>query len=158
MGAVDKRGANMMRTMLVMMTIAACLVVAPASGQTTKRKPKPPKAGQRQPPTALFLAELEVGQVGFLTFADAKTLLPLQVGAVEEGQFIGLLNSKAKVIVRGVVTDGLVSDRYFQLEGAVKVTGTEKISNGASVFVLEPVDPSTFKLKRSEMPSLVMPR
>ena len=150
----------MMRTMLVVLTLAACLVVAPANGQTTKRKPKPPKGGQNQQAT-IDLAGMEVGQEGYLTFGEGKgrnTLYPVKIGDVEEGQFIGLAGVRPKVIVRGVDTEGLVSDRYYQLAGAVKVTGTEKVSNGATVFVLEPVDPKSFALQRSEMPSLVIPQ
>ena len=150
----------MMRTMLVMMTVAMCLVVAPANGQTTKRKPKPPKGKQNQQAT-INLSEMEVGQSGYLTFGVKNVkdrLFPVKVGDIEEGQFIGLAGVKPKVIVRGVKTDGLVSGRYFKLDGVVKVTGTEEVSNGDTVFVLEPVDPNTFTLQRSMSPDIEYPQ
>jgi hypothetical protein len=146
-----------MRLPFIAVIVALCLVSVSAEGQTTKRKPKPPKGRQ----ATVSLHDMEVGQEGFLTFGEGKgknTLYPVKVGDVEEGQFIGLAGVKPKVIVRGVDTEGLVSDRYYQLAGAVKVTGTEKVSNGATVFVLEPVDPKSFALQRSEMPSLVIPQ
>lgn len=149
-----------MRPAFIAVIVALCLVSVSAEGQTTKRKPKPPKGRQAQQAT-IDLAGMEVGQEGFLTFGEGKgknTLFPVKIGDVEEGQFIGLAGLKPKVIVRGVDTEGLVSDRYYQLAGAVKVTGTEKVSNGATVFVLEPVDPKSFALQRSEMPSLVIPQ
>ena len=150
-----------MRPAFIAVIVALCLVSVSAEGQTTKRKPtKPPKGRQAQQAT-IDLGEMEVGQEGYLTFGEGKgknTLFPVKVGAIEDGQFIGLAGVKPKVIVRGVNTEGLVSDRYFQLNGAVKVTGTEKVSNGDTVFVLEPVDPKAFELKRSMMPSLVIPQ
>ena len=151
-----------MRPSFIAVIVALCLVGVSAEGQTTKRKPvKPPKGKQNQQAT-IDLAGMEVGQEGFLTFGEGKgknTLFPLKVGDIsEDGQFIGLAGVRPKVIVRGVDTEGLVSDRYYQLAGAVKVTGTEKVSNGATVFVLEPVDPKSFALQRSEMPSLVIPQ
>lgn len=150
-----------MRTPFIAVIVALCLVSVSAEGQTTKRKPKPPKGKQNQQST-ISLYDMEVGQEGFLTFGEGKgknTLYPVKIGDIsEDGQFIGLAGVKPKVIVRGVDTEGLVSDRYYQLAGAVKVTGTEKVSNGATVFVLEPVDPKSFALQRSEIPSLVIPQ
>ncbi len=141
--------------------VALCLASVSAEGQTTKKKPaKAPRGGQNQQAT-IDLYGMEVGQEGYLTFGEGKgknTLYPLKTGDIAEGQFIGMAGEKPKVIVRGVKTDGVVSGRYFQLNGVVKVTGTEKVSTGETVFVLEPTDPKSFALQRSDQPSLVIPR
>jgi hypothetical protein len=145
--------------------LTAALVIVMAATTAVAAPPKAKKKTKAAPPEILTLSGMEVGQTGILAFPRAQplTLLPLKVEAVEEGQFIGSLTSsmtgkRSAVVVRGVKTEGLVSGRYFQLNGIVKVAGTEEISNGQTVFVLEPVDPETFTLKRSNSPELEQPR
>lgn len=153
--------------------VVALLVVAVSisisgqiAAQTPKKKPKK-AGGQRVGSTALAIADLEVGKSGYLTFPALPgrplALLPLKVENVDGGQFIGSLTSSATgkrtlVIVRRVTTDGLVSGRFLQLDGEVTVTATEEVSTGEAVFVLEPTDPSSFTLKKSESPELERPR
>ena len=154
-----RKGTDMVRRSWFTVTMAALfLLVGTAHGQGTKKKPRKPTAKQ---PSTISLADMEVGQTGHLTFGEGKgqtTLYPLKSGGIDDDQFIGMTGSRPRVIVRGVKTDGMVSDRYYQLNGPVKVTGTEEISNGSTVFVLEPVDPATFTLVKSMSPDLVIPR
>lgn len=116
-------------------------------------------------PQVLTLAKMELGMTGVLAFppkpGQPVTLLPLEIGDITADRFIGSLTSSlsgkvTSVVVRGVKTEGLVSGRYYQLNGLVKVVGTEDI--GETVFVLEPVDPATFSLQRSDSPELARPR
>jgi hypothetical protein len=144
---------------------AVIVVIALLSTSVVAAPPKAKKKGKVPPPVILSMADMEVGKTGVLAFPLAKpvTLLPLKVEDVGEGQFIGTLTSSATgkrtaVIVRGVKTDGLVSGRYYQLGGVVRVSGTEEISSGETVFVLEPVEPDSFALTRSDSPDLVRPR
>jgi hypothetical protein len=144
---------------------ALIIIVALLSSAAVAAPPKAKKKGKVPPPAILTMAGMEVGQTGVLAFPRTQptTLLPLKVEDVGEGQFIGTLTSSATgkrtaVIVRGVKTDGLVSGRYYQLGGVVRVSGTEEISSGETVFVLEPVDPDSFALTRSDSPDLVRPR
>lgn len=160
-----------MKTTLATFCFMILLGFAIAEGQTSPQNPRsrpkpksPPKQGNkvennqnnRRPTINLY--DMEVGQSGWLTFPQSRdTLYPLKIGDVQDGQFIGLAGDSPKVVVRGLKTQGLVSDRYYQLNGEVKVSGTEKV-HGITIFVLEIVDPDKFKLQRSDMPSLVIPR
>ena len=145
--------------------LTAAVVIVMAVTTAVAAPPKAKKNVKGAPPEVLTLSGMEVGQTGILAFPRAQplTLLPLKIEAVDEEQFIGSLTSnmtgkRTAVIVRGVKTEGLVSGRYFQLNGIVKVAETAEISNGETVFVLEPVDPETFKLTRSDSPELERPR
>jgi len=134
-----------------------------AVGQTATKRQKPAQnKGRKQltPQQSIDFGSMEVGQSGFLTFATARTtLMPLKAGNIDDGQFLGLLSSgKGAAIVRGVKTEGMVSGRWYQLAGPVTVAGTEELSDGSTVFVLEPTDPSTFTINRSDSPDLVRPR
>ena len=147
-------------TLLVsILVVGTCL---PAQAQNVKKKPVAKR--QKQQIVPLTLASLEVGKSGYLVFPGLPvTLLPLKVESVDDGQFIGSLTSsttgkRTSVIVRGVKTEGLVSGRFFQLNGELKVTGTEEISSGETVFVLEPSDPAVFALVKSSSPELERPR
>jgi hypothetical protein len=141
------------------------MIIALLSATVVAAPPKAKKKGKASPPEILTMAGMEVGQTGVLAFplAQPTTLLPLKIEDVGEGQFVGTLTSSATgkrtaVIVRGVKTDGLVSGRYYQLGGVIRVSGTEEISSGETVFVLEPVEPDSFALTRSDSPDLVRPR
>lgn len=151
--------------MKTLLTAAVVIVMAVTTAVAAPPKAKAKKNVKAAPPEILTLSGMEVGQTGILAFPRAQplTLLPLKIEAVEEEQFIGSLTSsmtgkRTAVIVRGVKTEGLVSGRYFQLNGIVKVAETAEISNGETVFVLEPVDPETFTLTRSDSPELERPR
>jgi hypothetical protein len=145
--------------------LTAALVIVMAATTAIAAPPKAKKKTKAAPPEILTLGGMEVGQTGILAFPTAQpvTLLPLKIEAVDENQFVGSLTSsmtgkRTALIVRGVKTEGLVSGRYFQLNGIVKVAETAEISDGQTVFVLEPVDPETFTLKRSDSPELERPR
>jgi len=122
--------------------------------------------GRKPPPLLLTLADLEVGRTGYLTFPvlpnTRPTLLPLKTEDVEKSQFIGSITSaktakRTAIIVRNVNTEGLVTGRYFQLDGEIHVTGTEEVSNGETVFVIQPVSRERFRLKPSMSPDLERP-
>lgn len=151
--------------MKTLLTAAVVIVMAVTTAVAAPPNAKAKKYAKAALPEILSLGGMEVGQTGILAFPHARplTLLPLKVEAVDEGQFIGSLTStmtgkRTAVIVRGVKTEGLVSGRYFQLNGIVKVAETAEISNGETVFVLEPVDPEKFTLTRSDSPELERPR
>lgn len=148
-----------------MRPLIAVMVAAVLISSTALAAPKTKKKARPAPPEILTLSGMEIGQTGVLAFAATKpvTLLPLKIEDVGEGQFVGSVTSSATgkrtaVVVRGVKTDGVVSGRYFQLGGVVRVADTEELSSGETVFVLEPADPETFSLTRSESPALVRPR
>jgi hypothetical protein len=97
----------------------------------------------------ISLANAEVGHQGFLKAT-------LKVESAEEGRFIGATKTKA-VIIQGVDTSGLVTGRWVTLPQRLKVVGTENASNGATLFVLEPIDAAQNVVARAEDPALSAP-
>lgn len=156
-----------MRMLNVWIFVASIAVVTPAYSQTAKRNPPTKNRDQRDPVQSLAIADLELGKTGFLTFpvqpGKPTTLLPLKIEGVDEDSFVASLTSSSTgkrwaVLVRGVNTEGLISGRFVQLSGEVKVADTTEISNGETVFVLEPTEPNKFTLQKSASPELVRPR
>lgn len=97
----------------------------------------------------IILSKAEVGQNGFIKPT-------LRVVTSEDGQFIANAKS-AHVIVRGVNTSGLVTGKWVRLAQRMKVTGTETLEGGQTLFVLEPFDPAQTVVLREEDPALSNP-
>jgi hypothetical protein len=112
-----------------------------------------PTAGPAEKGAAeLTMLDLAIGHTG--TFKHA-----LLVGFIFEKGFVGQLNFRSPangnyetkiVVIRGVDTAGLTSGSWAKLNQEVKVSRTEKLDNGDTVLVAEPVDPTKTNVSPAE--------
>lgn len=100
----------------------------------------------------LSLLDLSINQTGQFKHA-------LLVGFVFEKGFVGQLNYRSAstgkyvekvVIIRGVDTSGITSGSWVKLNQDFKVSKTERLTNGDTVLVAEPVDPSKTNVSPAE--------
>jgi hypothetical protein len=98
----------------------------------------------------LSLSQLEVGQNGFLQAT-------LKVESADGDRFIGSTKSSA-VVIQGVDAASIATGKWVRLAQRLQVVGTEDISNGATVFVLQPAQPDQRDVGRAENPALSTPR
>jgi hypothetical protein len=123
-----------------------------------KSTPKKPAAAKRKMPAqGMFFEDLEVGKVGYLTWGNPQLgLIPVQINSIDDGEFVASFTSansgkRWRVIVRGVKTDGMVTERWVTLRGEVRVSGTDTVGRD-TVFVLEPTESDRFVLQPSDKP------
>ena len=109
-------------------------------------KPTPPAETNEE---HLSISRAEIGQHGFLKAT-------LKVSTSEEGRFIGTTKS-GYVIIQGVDTSGLVTGRWVKMQQRLKVVGTETVSDGQTLFVMEPFQLEQNSVSRSEDPALSQP-
>jgi len=100
----------------------------------------------------LSLLDLTVGQTGRFKHS-------LLVGFVFEKGFVGQLNYRSPssgnyenkiLVIRGVDTSGITSGSWARLNQPFKVSRTERLTNGDTVLVAEPVDPSQTNVSPAE--------
>jgi hypothetical protein len=109
-------------------------------------KPEPPVEANEE---YITISRAEVGQHGFLKAT-------LKVATSEDGRFIGTTPS-GSVIIQGVDASGLVTGRWVKMQQRLKVVGTETVSDGQTLFVLEPFQPEQNSVLRAEDPALSQP-
>ena len=110
------------------------------------------KPAESRETAQLSLLDLALGQAG-------RFKHPLLVGFVFEKGFVGQLNYRSPssgnyeqkmVVIRGVDASGLTSGSWARLNQDFKVSRTERLTNGDTVLVAEPVDPSKTNVSPAE--------
>ena len=114
------------------------------------RQTKKPESSREA--AQLSLLDLAIGQNGRFKHS-------ILVGFVFDKGFVGQLNYRSPnggnyehkiVVIRGVDTSGLTSGSWARLNQDFKVSRTEKLTNGDTVLVVEPVDPSQTNVSPAE--------
>lgn len=115
--------------------------------ELTRSKPPGEKAVAE-----LTMLDLAIGQKG-------RFRHPLLVGFIFDKGFVGQLNYRSAetgnhesklVVVRGVDTNGMTSGSWARLNQEFKVDRTERLTNGDTVLVAEPIDPTNTNVSSAE--------
>jgi hypothetical protein len=96
------------------------------------------------------------GDEGFFQSPEGREYLLRVYYADEKGVVASVYGSRHNVVVAGVDSSALVSDRFFSLPQRMKVAGTQQFAIGgvpASYFVIVPADPADKAVVMREAPS-----